>query len=302
MKAKYMRLPSLLFLFLIPQTLSASPSSAAGTVVFSALGITCTQHTANDIYAHRYVAGTNGQISAINVLLPSGAVNNGTFKSNFPSATYLIMANNGASAPNTTLATFTSDTMTGVNARFVGSYNITAGTKFWVVAGQGAAVFPDCYTVSTPIPNANVTFTNGWRLDTTTSSTWPYVMGNTPSTLGSPVSYSYLFAISIELAPSPPSTLYVSLQSGGSTATYRSSTSLRATTSTEGKVTFYQNGKTISGCRNIATSSLIATCSWRPLIHGGASLTAKIIPTDTSIPQGVSPIFTAGVSTRLNTR
>jgi hypothetical protein len=301
-RKSYKRFPILLPIFLCTQIFTFPSAKAAGNVVFSALGITCSQHTANDIYAHRYVAGTNGQISAINALLPSGAVNNSTFKANFPSATYLIMANNGNSAPNTTLATFTADTMTGVNARFVGSYNITAGTKFWVVAGQSATVFPDCYTVSTPIPNANVIFTNGWRIDTTTSSSWPYVSGNTPSTLSAPTSYSYIFAISIELAPSLPATIAVSLQSGGNSTTYRYPTTLRASASTEGKVTFYQSGKPIAGCRNIATSSSVATCNWNPALHGRVGLSARIVPSDSSIPSGTSAAFTVGVSTRSNTR
>jgi hypothetical protein len=192
--------------------------------------------------------------------------------------------------------------MTGVNARFIGSYTITAGTKFWVVAGQGAAVFPDCYTLSTPIPNANVTFTNGWRIDTTTSSTWPYVMGNTPSTLGAPVSYNYIFAISIELAPAAAATVSVALQSGGSSTIYKSATAIRATASTDGKVTFYQSGKPIAGCRNVLTTSLVATCNWRPALHGRVGLSAKITPTDSSIPAGTSPVFTAGVSVRSTTR
>ena len=294
--------PWVIALVLIPQLIFAPPVTAAGTVVFSALGIPCTQHTANDIYAHRYVAGTNGTITAINVLLPVGAVNNASFKTNFPSATYLIMANNGASAPNSTLATFTADTMTGVNARFVGSYTITAGTKFWVVAGQGAAVFPDCYTNSGAVPNANIIFTNGWRLDTATASTWPYIMGSTPATLGTPVNFNYIFAISIEIAPAAAATISVALQSGGSSAIYKSSTTIRATASIDGKVTFYQSGKPIAGCRNVLTSSSIATCNWRPALHGRVGLSAKITPTDSSIPAGTSAVFTAGVSTRSNTR
>jgi hypothetical protein len=294
--------PWVIAFLLAPQLVAAPPASAAGSVVFSALGIPCTQHTANDIYAHRYVAGTNGQISAINVLIPASAMSNGTFRANFPSATYLLMANNGNSAPNTTLATFTADTMTGVNARFVGTYNITAGTKFWVVAGQGAAVFPDCFTNSGAVPNANITFTNGWRLDTTTSTSWPYVMGNTPSTLGNPVSYNYIFAISIEIAPTAAAAISVSLLGGGTAAVYRSLTNLIATASTEGKVTFYQSGKPIPGCRNIGTSSLVATCNWRPALHGRVGLSAKIIPTDTSIPSGTSTVFAVGVSTRPNRR
>ena len=294
--------PWLIALFLLPQFLYPAPTNAAGNVVFSALGIPCSQHTGADLYGHRYVAGTNGVITAINILLAAGVVDNSTYKANFPSATYLIMANNGASAPNTTLATFTSDTMTGVNARFIGSYSVTAGTKFWIVAGQKASVFPDCFNFSIAVPNANISFTKGWRFDTVTSTSWPYVNGSTVANLGSPVNSNMVFALSIEIADPPAATVSVSLQSGANTAIYRATTTIRATTSTEGRVTFFHSGKPIAGCRNISTSSLVATCNWGPALHGRVGLSAKIIPTDTSIPSGTSAVFAVGVSSRSNRR
>jgi hypothetical protein len=294
--------PWVIAFLLAPQFIITPPANATGNVVFSALGIACSQHTGADVYGHRYVAGTNGQITAINVLIATGVVDNSTYKANFPSATYLIMANNGSSAPNTTLATFTADTMTGVNARFIGSYSLTAGTKFWVVAGQRANVFPDCFNFSTAVPNANVTFTKGWRLDTVTSTSWPYVNGSLPSTLGSPANSNMIFAISIEIAPSPAATVSLSLQSGLTTASFRNSTQIRASSSTEGRITFYQNGKVIPGCRRIQTSSLLATCNWKPSVHGGARISVAISPTDTSIPSGVSPVLSVGVSARTNNR
>jgi hypothetical protein len=302
MRDLWIKRPWLIALFLISQLLNPATASAAGTVVFSALGVSCSQHSGADLYGHRYVAGTNGEITAINVLLATGVVDNSTYKANFPSATYLIMANNGTSAPNTTLATFTADTMTGVNARFIGSYSITAGTKFWVVAGQRASVFPDCFNFSTAVPNANVTFTKGWRLDTVTSTSWPYVNGSATSTLGAPTNSNMIFPISIELAVPAPATVSVSLQSGLTTASFRNSTPIRASASTEGKITFYHNGKVIAGCRNVLTSSLTASCNWKPSVHGGARISAAIAPTDSSIPAGVSPTFSVGVSVRTDNR
>jgi hypothetical protein len=298
----WIKQPWVIACLLAPQFISTPPANATGNVVFSALGVSCSQHTGADIYGHRYVAGTSGEITAINALIASGVVNNSTYKTNFPSATYLIMANNGSSAPNTTLATFTADTMTGVNARFIGSYSITAGTKFWVVPGQRGNVFPDCFNFSTAVPNANVVFTKGWRLDTVTSTSWPYVNGSTVGNLAAPVNSNMLFAISIEIAPPPTATVSLSLQSGGNTATYRTSTTVRATSSIDGRVTFFQGGKLISGCRNVPTTSLVATCTWMPALHGRVGLSARITPTDSSIPSGTSSVFTAGVSARSNTR
>lgn len=54
---------------------------------------------------------------------------------------------------------------------------------------------------------------------------------------------------------------------------YRTVGTITATASTAGKVTFYERGKVIPGCRNKVTNgSFIATCSWKPASHGAASI------------------------------
>jgi hypothetical protein len=77
---------------------------------------------------------------------------------------------------------------------------------------------------------------------------------------------------------------------------------VRATASSDGRVSFLQGGKPISGCRNVPTTSLVATCTWRPALHGIVGLSARITPTDTSIPSGTSSVITTGVSARSNRR
>jgi hypothetical protein len=74
----------------------------------------------------------------------------------------------------------------------------------------------------------------------------------------------------IALSPSTP------------TATFRSLTVLTSTVNTNGKVTFYQQGKPIPGCRSLATylsgSNIVATCNWKPSIHGVPTLKAVLVP------------------------
>lgn len=294
----------LLVTLMLMQVLFTTTAQGAPQEAINTLSNTCSAHTAAEVYGNRYVAGSSGQITAINVKVPSTNITSPIFRPNFVTTTYLIMANNGTKGPVTTLATFTPDTLTSTIARYVGSYQITAGTRFWIMPGQLASNFPDCFASSPPLPNANMLFYDGWRIDTATASAWSSVSAASIGALGSSnvAIGSLVFPISIEYIPVVPATIVVSLQSGGNTATFRQPASLRATANTEGRVTFYHNGKVIAGCRNLQTSSQIASCNWKPSVHGGARISAAIFPTDTSIPSGVSSVLNVGVSARTNNR
>jgi hypothetical protein len=74
-----------------------------------------------------------------------------------------------------------------------------------------------------------------------------------------------------------------------STPTYRGSVTLTATLATagsDGKVTFFANGKKIPGCIKIPSSALVATCTWKPSIKGSVTLSATSFPTDQSFSSG----------------
>lgn len=73
-------------------------------------------------------------------------------------------------------------------------------------------------------------------------------------------------------------TASIALNPASSTAVYRASTNIRVSTNTSGRVDFYQGGKIISTCRNVATSANVATCSWKPSIHAYIDLTARFKP------------------------
>lgn len=74
-------------------------------------------------------------------------------------------------------------------------------------------------------------------------------------------------------------TATIALNPASSTAIFRTTTSIRVSTNTAGRVDFYQSGKIIPNCRNIATSSNIATCSWKPMVQSYTYLTARFRPT-----------------------
>ena len=61
-----------------------------------------------------------------------------------------------------------------------------------------------------------------------------------------------------------------------SSATYRTSTVISVGVSSgAGKVTFQANGKSIPGCIKVQVSSLSASCTFKPSLHGGIVITAS---------------------------
>lgn len=76
-------------------------------------------------------------------------------------------------------------------------------------------------------------------------------------------------------------TAVMALNPASLTAIYRTSTDIKVTVNTAGKVTFYQSGKVISGCRNIATVgslSIYAICAWKPSNQTYVNLTSTFTP------------------------
>lgn len=99
------------------------------------------------------------------------------------------------------------------------------------------------------------------------------------------------------------SSLALSLASN--TPQYRISNTITATitgpTNYAGKITFYENGKTIVGCKNKATSTSTATCAWKPSRHGVTTISASYTPSDLTFLTG-SVANTYIVKARANNR
>lgn len=113
---------------------------------------------------------------------------------------------------------------------------------------------------------------------------------------------SELTTVQIQESANPitvPSVHTISLSSGLSTAIYRTVTTIRSTVDVDGTVTFFYNGKRIAGCTNIATSSNIANCNWKPSVMGFNYLTAQLKSPGGSLTSTRLAIF---VSKRSNNR
>ena len=90
--------------------------------------------------------------------------------------------------------------------------------------------------------------------------------------------------------------------SGGTSATYRTVGTITATGTIAGKVTFYERGKAIPGCKSVAMNgSFAATCSWRPSTHGATVITATAKPSNTYVSNG-SATTNISVVKRTNNR
>jgi hypothetical protein len=101
-------------------------------------------------------------------------------------------------------------------------------------------------------------------------------------------------------------TITLQLAIGGSSAVYRTASTIEALVGTAGKVTFYQFGKVIAGCKNRSTTgsspNIKATCSWKPSSRGSVKITAKINPTSASYAITNSQAFGVVVSSRTTRR
>jgi hypothetical protein len=150
---------------------------------------------------------------------------------------------------------------------------------------------------------------NGFAVDTSTSVISAYRATSTvplrnTSSWNANQAQGY-FQISIEGNPiSSSSSISVSLVAGGNKVSYRqeSGATLRASVSTDGKVTFFQNGKKISGCINVMSNAQVATCNWKPSIHGASRITASLTPASSDFSNSSSTIFALSTVSRTTTR
>ena len=288
--------------------ISSSMTAEAAPIAFNSLRTGCVATLNSEIHGNRFVARKSLTINAININIGSGS------SSNFSTSKYYIMSDNSSTNnPSTVLETFTADAISGsgVNtlARFIGSYNITTGTKFWVIAAQTHAILPLCY--SGGATTSNITM-DGITLDTSTSLSNSSFRRGFNNTSSSPINASwgtsfddgYVFQLSIEASDflASPAVISIALTSGGKVATYKANTSLKATVSVASKVTFFANNKVIAQCRNILSSGGFAYCNWKPSQHGSQQLNARAVPTDGLTPPATSSPISVGVALRTNLR
>jgi len=70
----------------------------------------------------------------------------------------------------------------------------------------------------------------------------------------------------------------LALPGNATTATFRNAVVLTASIQAAGKVTFYEQGHPIPGCKGIPVSGSTATCNWRPSVHNASYVQAIFTP------------------------
>lgn len=82
----------------------------------------------------------------------------------------------------------------------------------------------------------------------------------------------------------------LSLTLGTPAPLYRISNTITASISgppsPAGKITFYDNGRVIPGCRSKSVSNSTPSCSWKPNRHGYTKISARYIPNDSDFVNG----------------
>ena len=103
------------------------------------------------------------------------------------------------------------------------------------------------------------------------------------------------------LTPAAPTTVSLSVAGNVRSVIKGNSINLTAVVGSPGRITFYVNGKRIPGCINRSVTTSIE-CSWKPPVQGSVSITAVLIPTDTSFTQTTSSNLALTASKRTTTR
>jgi hypothetical protein len=244
-------------------------------------------------YGLGFIAGESRELVEVDILVNS-ALNSGTVQG------YLYQnSSNGASGSGTYIATFTQATTAtsytgGVTnsylLRLTGSANLTSGLKYWIYFKAPAYSGSELQGFGSTTPTA----TGSWSIVTSGAS---YLISSATN------NFTFASYPTFKLIVSTPTTISLALNAGGNSTTYRTTTTLKAIVNSDGPVTFYSNGKVIPTCKKIQSVSGIALCSWKATVHGGNSLTARVVPTDSAnYTAKTSTALVVGAKSRTTTR
>ena len=94
----------------------------------------------------------------------------------------------------------------------------------------------------------------------------------------------------------------ISLTGGGTGSIYRKTIVLQVPMTFAGRITFYQQGKPIPGCKNIYFNAVTATCSWKPAQHGPVMLSAVVNPSSGTLVTASTGYLQVNVDVRNDNR
>ena len=180
------------------------------------------------------------------------------------------------------------------------TFTSTAPTS--AVSGVGSYAVTDTVTSQLPITNtidatsASVCSISGGTVTFTTGGTCK-INANQPGN----AHYSAAAQVQQSFGITTNSSLIFSIAGGATTATYRQSLGLTATVTSTGKVTFYQQGKTIPGCKGLSGTGTI-TCNWKPSQKSIITLSVQFVPSNAQLATRYAGPINISVSNRSNKR
>lgn len=233
----------------------------------------------------------------IPIVVPSAATVRSVLLSvqaGYPSSNGIVaIYNSSGSSATTRIATFSYESESNLIGKFTGIAELPAAGTY-VLRISATADFRPCFAYSTDITGS----TNGWNV-----GYWR----NSNDSGATYTQYTNGFMILFKLIGSGGGSINTSSLeiSGPSNARYRVPSTLTATLGSEGSdgiVTFFANGKRISGCTSTRSISLTATCTWRPAVRGKVRVSATLTPTDITYPQARSRDLVVPVENRVALR
>lgn len=179
-----------------------------------------------------------------------------------------------ASSANSATVTFTAPASTGGST--ITSYTATStpGSLTGTINQSGSGVI----TVTGLSPNTNYTF----QVTATNSDGTSTASANSNSIL------------------TPKNSPTVNLSTASKVLTYGTVTTVTASATEAGKITFKANGKKIPKCLKLSISTSVG-CAWKPALHGVINLTVDFIPNSAnSLP--ITTSLTVSARSRSNNR
>lgn len=211
-------------------------------------------------------------------------------------ASIKFYSSSGTAPGSTLLGTLSYSSWNSPIGTFTGNVSLSAAGRYWIRFSSTSRIDP-CWsfvvtTTGTPA---------GWSVQAVNT----FVSANNGVTFSSrDDNLSFLFTLFgtggvVALAATTLS------MSGTSSINFRQSITTSVTlgvAGSDGRVTFYANGKKIPGCINRPTSALSASCTWKPSRRGAVSVTALLTPTDAGYASSISAPKIILVGTRTSTR
>jgi hypothetical protein len=294
MKVKYWVAILLVFYFLL-----VAPTAQAAQLIMD--GITPQASTGNCYalstqYGFGFIPGESKMITKVDLYvtaaLGAGSVQAFIYQNDsngWAGATRLTTFNQASAA-----SSYSNGSISGYVATLTGKVNVVSGKRYWIyftdpnLSTDGNTEM-DCLAPNDP------TLSNGWTMVTSSGS---YILTNAtgaPFTFGAYPAYRIYVPV--------PATISVSLNAGGTTATYRSTSTIKASVNSDGPVTFFNYGKAIPGCKKVSSVSGVALCTWKPAVMGPNLLTASVTPTDyVNYSANTSSIVAVGATPRSTKR